>query len=170
MLFLSEEAINYAMAICARKSRYRVIIAATTEEKRNNILRYVAGSREWSPDRIGGGASKFIEWQNGSVMKIVPVSENARGIRAHLVIVDEDADDETIDVVFRRMENLELAERRQRRYEEFDINRLWEGTHANAMWTITIPDDEETEDKFKEEYEPEVIVSEDELMKILGVA
>lgn len=168
MLYLSEESINYAMAICARKSRYRVVVAVTTEEKRDNILRYIAGSREWSPDRISSGVSKFAEWQNGSVIRIVPVSESARGIRAHLVIADEDADDETIDIVFNRMEILERAERRQRRYKEFDINRLWE-THYNARWTITIPSEDENEDEPDIEKETESIVSEDELMKVLGL-
>jgi len=168
MLYLSEEAINYAMAICARKSRYTVVIATSTEEKRLSILQYIAGSREWSPDRIGGGISKFAEWQNGSVVRITPLSENVRGTRAHLVIVDEEADDEIINAVFRPMEILEQVERRQRQYqyEEFDINRLWEA-HANTRWTITIPSTDEEEAEAEDETEP--IVSEDELMKVLGL-
>lgn len=166
MLYLSEEAINYAMAICARKSRYRVVIAATTEGKRDNILRYIAGSHERSPDRIGRGISKFAEWQNGSVIKIVPVNERIRGIRAHLVIVDEDIDYETINIVFNGMETLEQAERRQQRYEEFDINRL-QTTNTETIWTITIPSNDEEEPEVEDE--AELIVSEDELMKVLGV-
>ena len=84
------------------------------------------------------------------------------------MIADDEVSDELINSVFRPMEILEQFERRQRqyRYEEFDINRLWEG-HANTRWAITIPSTDEEEAEAEDETES--IVSEDELMKVLGL-
>ena len=77
-----------------------------------------------------------------------------------MVIVDNNADEEVVDAVFRNMETLERIERRQR-HEVFDMNTL-ANTHDETLWAVVIPSDDEEE--------TEAIVSEDELMKILGVS
>lgn len=171
MLYLSEEAMDYAMAMCKRNRGYRVVIVTSSEQRKEFILHYIGGSRDWNPQRrmIHYYHPQYAELDNGSVIDIVSASENARGRRAHLVIVDDEVSDELINSVFRPIEILEQVERRQRRYEyeEFDINRLW-AAHANTRWTITIPSDDEEEPETEDENES--IVSEDELMKVLGVA
>lgn len=161
MLYLSDAAVDYAVAMCASNPRYKVIIVVSGVRKRHNVFNHIVGSVERSPGMvISGGILKLIEWQNGSTIRIVPCSNNSRGMRAHLVIVDNDADEDVVNTVFRRIEILEQIDRRQR-HEVFDMNTL-ANTHDETLWAVAIPSDDEEE--------TEAIVSEDELMKILGVS
>ena len=161
MLYLSDAAIDYAIAMCTSNPRYKVIIAVDGMEKRHNVFNHIVGSVERSPGMvISGGIRKLIGWQNGSTIRVVPCSDRSRGMRAHLVIADDNADEEIVDAVFRNMETLERIERRQR-HEVFDMNTL-ANTHDETLWAVVIPSDDEEE--------TEAIVSEDELMKILGVS
>lgn len=140
MLYLSKAAVDYAMA------------------NRDNIIQYIEGSHEWSPDRIFKGSNKCAEWINGSKINITYAHTSSRGMRAHLVIADENINDEIINAVFRRIEILEQADRMRRNH--FDITE-----HRDDVWTITLPDD--TTEK---ETEADIIILEDELMKVLGVS
>lgn len=161
MLYLSDAAIDYAVAMCTSNPRYKVIIAVSGVRKRHNVFNHIVGSVERSPGIVvSGGILKLIEWQNGSTIRIVPCSNSSRGMRAHLVIVDNDADEDVVNTVFRRIEILEQIDRRQR-HEVFDMNIL-ENAHDETLWAVVIPADDEEE--------TEAIVSEDELMKILGVS
>ena len=161
MLYLSDAAIDYAVAMCTSNPRYKVIIAVSGVRKRHNVFNHIVGSVERSPGIVvSGGILKLIEWQNGSTIRIVPCSNSSRGMRAHLVIVDNDADEDVVNTVFRRIEILEQIDRRQR-HEVFDMNTL-ENAHDETLWAVVIPADDEEE--------TEAIVSEDELMKILGVS
>ena len=161
MLYLSDAAIDYAVAMCTSNPRYKVIIAVSGVRKRHNVFNHIVGSVERSPGIVvSGGILKLIEWQNGSTIRIVPCSNSSRGMRAHLVIVDNDADEDVVNTVFRRIEILEQIDKRQR-HEVFDMNTL-ENAHDETLWAVVIPADDEEE--------TEAIVSEDELMKILGVS
>ena len=161
MLYLSDAAIDYAVAMCTSNPRYKVIIAVSGVRKRHNVFNHIVGSVERSPGIVvSGGILKLIEWQNGSTIRIVPCSNSSRGMRAHLVIVDNDADEDVVNTVFRRIEILEQIDRRQR-HEVFGMNTL-ENAHDETLWAVVIPADDEEE--------TEAIVSEDELMKILGVS
>lgn len=161
MLYLSDAAIDYAVAMCTSNPRYKVIIAVSGVRKGHNVFNHIVGSVERSPGIVvSGGILKLIEWQNGSTIRIVPCSNSSRGMRAHLVIVDNDADEDVVNTVFRRIEILEQIDRRQR-HEVFDMNTL-ENAHDETLWAVVIPADDEEE--------TEAIVSEDELMKILGVS
>lgn len=160
MLYLSKAAVDYAMAICASKPRYRVVIATATERDRDNIIQYIEGSHEWSPDRIFKGSNKCAEWTNGSKINITYAHTSSRGMRAHLVIADENINDEIINAVFRRIEILEQADRMRRNH----FDDVYE--HRNDVWTIiTIPDN-----TTEAEEETDIIISEDELMKVLGIS
>lgn len=169
MLYLSEAAIDYAITMCATRPMYRVVIATATEQKGQDVLQYIAGSRERSPYRIRRGIDKFAEWQNGSVISTINANYCARGRRAHLVIIDDNISDEVVDTVFRRMEILESVDRNRRRFEEeYDLNRL-RTEQGEILWSVVIPEYEE-ENNSEQESESNIIISENELMKVLGVS
>ena len=108
MLYLSDAAIDYAVAMCTSNSGYKVIIAVNGVRTRHNVYNHIVSTVERNPGMvISGGIRRSIEWQNGSVLRVVPCSNNSRGFRAHLVIVDDNADEEVVDTVFRNMETLE---------------------------------------------------------------
>lgn len=108
----------------------------------------------------------MIEFHNGSYIKVIPASDNARGNRLHLLIADEDINDEVLDCVFRRCETLESMERQRRRYTEnlrteFRAEHLSRPMEPTGLWErefFNTNDDKDFAD-----------VSESEFMKILNI-
>lgn len=115
MLWLSKEAVEYAVAKCRRERGYKVGIALNTGARRTHI-------EHWFRDCISdadtlrvrrNGYNMMIEFHNGSYIKVISASDNARGNRLHLLIADEDISDEVLDCVLRPCEILESIETTQ---------------------------------------------------------
>lgn len=108
----------------------------------------------------------MIEFHNGSYIKVISASDNARGNRLHLLIADEDINDEVLDCVLRRCEILESMERQRRRYAEnlrteFRAEYLSRPMEPTGLWErefFNTNDDKDFAD-----------VSESEFMKILNI-
>lgn len=166
MLWLSKEAVEYAVAKCRRERGYKVGIALNTGARRTHI-------EYWFRDCISdvdtlrvrrNGYNMMIEFHNGSYIKVISASDNARGNRLHLLIADEDISDEVLDCVLRPCEILESIERLRRRNEDvFIAEYLSRPMRPTGQWEIEymqiiIDDDNNFAD-----------VSESELMKILNI-
>jgi len=168
MLWLSDEAIEYAVAKCRREPGYKVGIALNSRAKHNEVEMCLRGClRDTDECRIRRSVcNMMIEFHNGSYIKVIPASDNARGNRLHLLIADEDINDEVLDCVFRRCETLESMERQRRRYTEnlrteFRAEYLSRPMEPTGLWErefFNTNDDKDFAD-----------VSESEFMKILNI-
>lgn len=143
MLWLSDEAIEYAVAKCRRERGYRIIIAIPNRNRIQDIEYVLRGlirdADEAVIRRPQGGLN--VEFNTGSCIKVLSASDSARGHRSHLLIADKCIDDEIIDCVLRPYENLDRIDRQNRRntvhfraeYLSRPIERtcLWEGIFLN---------------------------------------
>ncbi len=167
MLYLNKAAIDYAVAMCASTPRYKVVIAVGGRWGGYYVFSYIMNSVKRSPRMVVSGSTlESIEWQNGSTIRIVPCSNNSRNLRAHLVIVDNNVDEDIVNTVFRRIEILEQIDRIQRP-EVFDMNTL-ANTHDETLWAVVIPSGDEEESETG--CETEAIASKSELMEFLGIS
>lgn len=166
MLWLSDEAIEYAVAKCRREPGYKVGIALNSRAKYNEVEMCLRGClRDADECRIRRSVcNMMIEFHNGSYIKVIPASEdNARGNRLHLLIADEDINDEVIN----RCEILESMGRQRRRYAEnlrteFRAEYLSRPMEPTGLWErefFNTNDDKDFAD-----------VSEEEFMNILNVS
>lgn len=168
MLWLSGEAIEYAVAKCRREPGYKVGIALNSRAKHNEVEMCLRGClRDTDELRIRRSVcNMMIEFHNGSYIKVISASDNARGNRLHLLIADEDINDEVLDCVLRRCEILESMERQRRRYAEnlrteFRAEYLSRPMEPTGLWErefFNTNDDKDFAD-----------VSESEFMKILNI-
>lgn len=168
MLWLSDEAIEYAVAKCRREPGYKVGIAINSRAKHNEVEMCLRGClRDTDEFRVRRSVcNMMIEFHNGSYIKVISASDNARGNRLHLLIADEDINDEVIDCVLRRCETLESMERQRRRYAEnlrteFRAEYLSRPMEPTGLWErefFNTNDDKDFAD-----------VSESEFMKILNI-
>ena len=168
MLWLSDEAIEYAVAKCRREPGYKVGIALNSRAKHNEVEMCLRGClRDTDELRIRRSVcNMMIEFHNGSYIKVISASDNARGNRLHLLIADEDINDEVLDCVLRRCEILESMERQRRRYAEnlrteFRAEYLTRPMEPTGLWErefFNTSDDKDFAD-----------VSESEFMKILNI-
>ena len=164
MLWLSDEAIEYAVAKCRREQGYRIAIAVPNRNRVQEIdyaLRSHLRDTDEFRARRGGGLA--IEFHNGSYIKVLTASDNARGHRVHLLIADEDIDDEIISCVLRPYETLEHLERQRRRNTDlFRAEYLSRPMEPTGLWErefFNTDDDKDFAD-----------VSEEEFMNILNVS
>lgn len=160
MIWLSDEAIEYAVAKCRRERGYRIAIAVPSMDRIRNIeciLRSILRPTDEFRTRRKGGLT--IDFNNGSRIKVLTANDNARGYRVHLLIADEDINDEIIDCVLRPCEILEYYERQQRqKAEEYWTIPIANNTAMIKKIFLGIDDDKEVTD-----------VSEEEFMNILNV-
>ena len=121
MLFLSNAAIHYAVDICLEKDKYKVGIAVKGFEKRDSvrqqILDMVAGS-----DCVGhirnSNYNFEVQFKNGSRIKLILASDNSRGNKLHLLIVDREISIDIVECVLKRCELLDWMEYR---YEQIGV-------------------------------------------------
>lgn len=160
MIWLSDEAIEYAVAKCRRERGYRIVIAVPNMDRIRNIeciLRSVLRPIDEFGIRRNGGLT--INFSNGSTIKVLTANDNVRGHRVHLLIADEDINDEIIDCILRPCETLEYYERQQRyKAEEYWTIPIANNTVMLKKIFLGIDDDKEVTD-----------VSEEEFMNILNV-
>ena len=169
MLWLSEEAIEYAVAKCRRERGYRIVIAVPDRNRIQNIECILRNLLRDTDEVITRRRERLdIEFNNGSYIKTLIASDSARGHRGHLLIADKDIDDEIINCVLRPYETLECIERQRRRQHDADLFRAeYLSRHLSrpiepiGLWergSFNIDDDKEFTD-----------VSEEEFMNILNV-
>lgn len=120
MLWLSNEAIDYAVAKCRRESGYKVGIALNSRTKYNEVEMYLHDClRDTDGFRVRKSSCDMtVEFHNGSYIRVIPVSDKARGHKIHLLIADENINDDVLNCVLRPCEILEWAERQKRHYDE----------------------------------------------------
>ena len=93
MIFLSNAALRYAVDICLEKDKYKVGIAIFDEDKRAAAHQFVYSMVSDSDyvENIRNSKYNFeVHFKNGSAIKFVYPSDNARGHRFHLLIEDKD--------------------------------------------------------------------------------
>ena len=168
MLWLSDEAIECAVAKCRREPVYKVGIALNSRAKYNEIEMCLRGClRDTDEFRVRRSVCNMtVEFHNGSYIRVIPASDNVRGYRTHLLIADENISDEVINCVLKPCETLAILERRQRRYNEArfrpDFSREYlSRPYDPIVWEMELMNIGEDKD-FAD-------VSESEFMKILNI-
>lgn len=112
MLWLSNEAIEYAVAKCRRESGYKVGIALNNRTKYNEVEMHLRDClRDTDEFRVRKSVYDMtIEFHNGSYIRVIPTSDKARGYKMHLLIADENINYNVLNCVLRPCEILEWAE------------------------------------------------------------
>ena len=121
MLFLSNAAIRYAVDVCQEREKHKIGIAIHGEDKRNNMRELILSmiSNLDCIERIRNTKVNFeIYFKNGSMIKFVYPSDNARGNRWHLLIADKEIPMDIIQNVLKRCELLDWYEYQ---FEHMDI-------------------------------------------------
>ncbi len=120
MLYLSsDDELQYAVLKCLNNAGFKVSIAFNTAVRRNNALDTI---RRLLADRndccIRASNREFwIRFQNGSYLRSLAASENARGHRSHLLIVDEAIDRRIVNEVLRPYETMRYDDEFRTRFE-----------------------------------------------------
>lgn len=153
MLLLSKAAVDYAVEECRIRDEYSVVIVILSRTVLEDTLNNLKHTRDKYDDvridkRMNGG---IVYFNNGSRIRIIPASNNTRGLIAHLLIIDEDIDYELVRSVFYPIERLE----QQRLYRKWINRDLQEITY-----------DEDTECDMGEKVED---VIEKDFLKVIGV-
>jgi hypothetical protein len=158
MIYLNEDAIKYAISICKSKQNYKVGIVINTIkiDYVKSILLDLLKDEDCHIRRNGGNFIQ-VQFNNGSLIRSIPASNNARGFRVHLLIIDDDVDRNIVNVVFKPL--------------QIDYDIMYRET-ANAVtgftadriffdeFVITFPDEDVDENET-------AYIDEDEFMKIL---
>lgn len=167
MLWMSEEAIEYAVAKCRNEKGYKIIIALANRGMMRSVD-YKVRSLIKDTDKVKfrrGGGDFLVEFENGSFIRAVYASDNARGHRAHLVVADDAINDDILNCVFKPMEILKHIERQRRR--DYDMLRTEPSIsmpyYTFRPYNLDLSGTDLYQDK---EFED---VSEDEFMKILNI-
>lgn len=163
MIYLSEEAIDYAIQMCVNHAGYKVIVVCSSRSRsyvKVELLSRVNVSKDINIQQSCGNLS--VRWTHGSSILLFSGEGNIRGSRAHLLIIDKNISPEC-SYRWLPMETLG--------YEDFSDRTLPEFQHEyQCLWKVTIPDsDNEMICKSQEDDAENVVdISESDLMKILG--
>lgn len=104
MIYLTNSAVQYAVNICSELEGYKVVIAcdrANATKLFETLLSITNGNDIYKVHDDG------LSFKNGSTIRFVPISESARGYKAHLLIVDAEIEDELLHQVLLPMEVLD---------------------------------------------------------------
>lgn len=169
MLWLSNEAIAYAVAKCRKEPGYKVCIASNSRARRMQIELCVRNCLQDSNDfRVSGNMryDMWFEFCNGSSIKIIPATDNSRGYKTHLLVADKDIDDDVLNCILRPCEILENMERyRQSCVDETLIRNFRKEYSSQSMKLAGVLEEENSGNDSKEFPN----VSESELNKILNI-
>lgn len=111
MIALSNSAIKYAVDICKERSDYKVGIVPYDVFEREYIIKKLTDligecDKCLKPVIKNNGYNYYIEFTNGSILKIIRASNSARGHRFHLVILNKYLCGEIRDIL-RSIETME---------------------------------------------------------------
>lgn len=161
MIYLNDEAILYAISMCRRRRGYKVgIVTASMRDIpyiRDMIMSCLREYRmESSPYFYESRMNPDIDirFENGSQIRLIPHSGQARGHKAHLLVVDENVDYERLQEIYRPIECLEDIEARRRYYDRVDMSQWFSRNWFTAPTSSVKEDIEE--------------VSEDEFLKVIS--
>lgn len=123
MLWLSDEAIEYAVSKCRNERGYKVGIALNSRAKYSDVELCIRRClRDTDVFELRRSTNNMeIKFHNGSYIKVIPASDNSRGHRFHLLVPDGDISDEVLNCVLRPCEILESIERQSHRRYNSDI-------------------------------------------------
>lgn len=99
------EALRKQMALCQDIKKYKCGIYVTTRYKKDVVVHVISNilskrEKEVMCMRNDSRNSKaFIEYPNGSVIKILPVNDSARGYRHNGLIIDYDTEQECVNTL-----------------------------------------------------------------------
>lgn len=111
MIYLNDDAIRYAISICREKPYYIVGIVAANAERRQLVFKILLESLREHDYRIHRSRDNVqVYFNNGSKIRTIKASDNARGYKSHLLLIDSDINHEIIDCVLRPLEIPELYE------------------------------------------------------------
>lgn len=120
MIYLNEESLRYAIAICRWRRNYEVGIALYSL-RRTHELRDMIGHilcTDVYDDIMVTNSEPLLRilFKNGSSIRVVPSPDATRGCRVHLLIMDDEIRDINYINAYRRIECLEdFMERRKER-------------------------------------------------------
>lgn len=108
MLYLSLSALKYAIDICEEFPGYKIGIALSDISDSKSIIDILSANIKHTGARvIVSRNDSRIEFRNGSYIRIMSGSDNQRGYRCNLFIVDHNIDREIINCVFLPCERLD---------------------------------------------------------------
>lgn len=141
MLLLSKAAIDYAVEECRRRDEYSVVIVILSRTVLEDTLNNLKRTRDKYDDvridkRMNGG---IVYFNNGSRIRIIPASNNARGLIAHLLIIDEDIDYELVRSVFYPIERLE-QQRLYRKWINRDLGKITYEENTECDMEVEVED------------------------------
>ena len=109
MIALSVSALRYAVDVCRECSGYKVGIVPYDAYEMREVVKAVSSILEEKAclEHIrNNGWNYYVEFPNGSILKIIRASNSARGHRFHLVVINKFIDREIRDI----LKSVELLE------------------------------------------------------------
>jgi len=107
ILVYTKNNLNTAVSLCLDNKRFHVIIACKSNDERNIVIGEIKDCVQEKPgvSRIIIGRDRFeIQFENGSLLKVILASSNSRGYKANLILYSSWIDKEIIDYVLYRMQ------------------------------------------------------------------
>lgn len=160
MIYLNQEAILYAVSMCKSRRGYQVGIVSANVREIPYIERMIMSCLKELNVGSATRTSRFCYnldflFENGSHIYLISDSSNARGKKAHLLVVDEYIDYRRCQEIYRPIECLEDIEAQVHYFDRVNDTQKW----VNDGWIIKNP--------FVSEKEV-ADVSEDEFLKIIS--
>lgn len=111
MIYLSNSALWYAISICGEKQRYKVIVATNSRADWSHIEAFLLSYTDTnSINRVVSTKNEFfVEFKNGSIIRLISANPSVRGFRAHLLVADPAIDKNIMKCVLLPIETLERS-------------------------------------------------------------
>lgn len=165
MLWLSDEAIKYAISMCRKRQGYKVGLALSQSRVNRNYVKECIRVGLGTTDdfrAINIGDVLTINFHNGSRIETMSSRNNVRGKRFHLLIADENISDEFYSELRGHYEILGDIERQEWRTRRYPNTLTREDLLSTHNWECEF---------FQEDNNREIAdVSESEFMEILNIS
>ena len=116
MIYLSNSAIQYAVNLCREFDGFKAVIFSGDSDVRKTVIdkikQLVLPDYDGPQNRLTDNTC-LVQFPNHSSLRVVGMSENTHGCRAHLLVVDINTDKQTVDCVLRPMETLPYRPRKE---------------------------------------------------------
>ena len=111
MISLSRSALVYAISICREKENYRVTVVCDSETGSEAVMEELCNFNlvrdpQHTHRVVKGRNSSYLQFKNGSIIRVIAARESVRGLRSHLIIVSPEVNKEIVECVLRPMETL----------------------------------------------------------------
>lgn len=109
MIYLSEAALQYAVAKCREESAYKIGIIPYQRSDRLEIScslgKYLNPIPDYKVEKYAGRID--IIFDNKSIIRVIPATDAPRGFRYHLLIADNRVPENILNTIFKPTETLE---------------------------------------------------------------